>query len=202
MLNKIQLEYAQWYMQKPLQGCTAQELEVHLDHLNQCRAFEAYARVYALYMDLFPSTDISPRTVEMYIEALIQIRRFSDAVQYLRTRAPVPADTREVLQIRVLSENFRLNALDEQAFPGTGSGHLLGGGHALLISHMGDNINIATQAVNCLMALYCHRKCYCRVAYLYKIYQSKAENGFTRLYSDIRSQFPWAASEGSRATTM
>ena len=194
VLNKIQQEYAQWYMQKPLQGCTAQELEAHLDHLNQCRAFEAYARVYALYMDLFPSTDISPRTVEMYIGALMQIRRFSEAVQYLRTRAPVPADTREVLQIRVLSENFRLNALDEQTFQVLDQAISWEEAHALLISHMGDNISIATQAVNCLMALYCHRKCYCRLAYLYKIYQSRAENGFTRLYSDIRSQVPWAAS--------
>ena len=194
VLNKIQQEYAQWYMQKPLQDCTAQELEAHLDHLNQCRAFEAYARVYTLYMDIFPSTDISPRTVEMYIGALMQIRRFSEAVQYLRTRAPVPADTREVLQIRVLSENFRLNALDEQAFQVLDQVISWEEAHALLISHMGDNISIATQAVNCLMALYCHRKCYCRAAYLYKIYQSKAENGFTRLYSDIRSQIPWAAS--------
>lgn len=194
VLNKIQLEYAQWYMQKPLQGCTAQELEAHLDHLNQCRAFEAYARVYVLYMDLFPSTDISPRTVEMYIEALIQIRRFSDAIQYLRTRVPISADTREVLQIRVLSENFRLNALDEQAFQVLDQAISWEEAHALLLSHMGDNISIATQAVNCLMALYCHRKCYCRVSYLYKIYQPKAENGFTRLYSDIRSQVPWAAS--------
>ena len=130
----------------------------------------------------------------MYIGALMQIRRFSEAVQYLRTRAPVPADTREVLQIRVLSENFRLNALDEQTFQVLDQAISWEEAHALLISHMGDNISIATQAVNCLMALYCHRKCYCRLAYLYKIYQSRAENGFTRLYSDIRSQVPWAAS--------
>ena len=192
--EKIQREYANWYLQKPLRDCSARDLETHLDHLIQSGAYEAYARVYTLYAELYPSEDISPKMVETYIVALIQMRCFSEAIQYLRTRAPVSAKTRELLQIRVLSENFRLNALDEQAFRVLDQSISWEEAHTLLIAHIGDNVAIAVQSVNCLMALYCHSKRYCRVAYLYKIYQPKAENGFTRLYSGIRKLVPQAAS--------
>ena len=40
--------------------------------------------------------------------------------------------------------------------------------------------------ISCLIALYCEKKNYLRAAYLYVIFHSKTENGYTRLYAQIR----------------
>ena len=193
VLEKLQRDYADWYLQKPMEDCSPQELEAHLKHLIQNGAHEAYTRVYALYAERCPAGHILPQTVETYIMALIQMHRFSEAMQYLRTGTSLAAETREILQIRVLSENFRLNALGDRAF------QILEAisweeAHTLLMAHLRDLIATAIQTVNSLMALYCRRGQYGRVAYLYKIYQPKAENGYTRLYSDIRKHVPQVSS--------
>lgn len=185
-MREIQRAYTKWYLKKFDTTCSIDQWEACLHELYHIGATDAYAKLFDAYTERWSLNAVSEELLEQYIETLISLRRYAQALSYLQNNEFKAMDNRDALMIRVLTENFRINTLMPEAFEVFSHSFTWEMAHSLLMAHIKDQVSV----INCLMAMYCQRHYYCRVLYLYKIYQPKAETGFTRLYAKIRGCVP------------
>lgn len=189
-LMEAQREYADWYGQQEASGaCSAEKLSARLDELFRMGAYEAYTALFPRYAERRGQEGPEREALGRYVDSLIQLRRFAEAIGYLRVAQGLDGQAREALTIHVLAENFRLYALTPQAFQVFTPAFSRQEAETLLLDRV-CSAPPSPEAANALMALCCQRGEHCRVLYLYWLYQKKAENGFTRLYTAIRGQAP------------
>src|SRR5699024_2156348 len=108
------------------------------------------------YTERWSLNAVSEELLEQYIETLISLRRYAQALSYLQNNEFKAMDNRDALMIRVLTENFRINTLMPEAFEVFSHSFTWEMAHSLLMAHIKDQVSV----INCLMAMYCQRHYY------------------------------------------
>ena len=158
-----------------------EEYRNSLNRLYENGAYKAYCDLVLEYWS--NGGENRELLVRQYVSSLLELQRYDDAINFLQQNADVEKSIRNELIIRVLAENFRNYGLSELAFTPFGTDFSVDDAIGLLLAEYKSN---QYHLITCLISLYCEKKDYVKAAYLYVIFQSKAENGYTRLYAQIR----------------
>lgn len=179
---KLQNTYSSWYIKEFRDKKNdVKEYEGTLDWLFANRAYKAYCDLIFEYWN--NDNESSEKAIRQYVSSLMELQRYGDALDYLQQHADVEKSVRNELIIRVLAENFRNNGLSAAAFVAFSADFSIDDAIELLLKEYKPN---QYHLITCMISLYCEKKDYLRVAYLYVIFQIKAESGYTRLYAQIR----------------
>jgi len=182
--NQIKLQniYSSWYLKKFRDKETnIEEYEGSLDWLFANRAYKTYCDLIVEYWN--NNGESKEKTIRQYVSSLMELQRYGDAIDYLQQHAVAEKSVRNELVIRVLAENFRNYGLSSAAFAAFSTDFSVDAAIELLLKEYNSS---QYHLITCLISLYCEKKDYIRAAYLYVIFQSKAERGYTRLYAQIR----------------
>ena len=183
MPNQIKLQnlYSNWYLKHfDEQATSSEEYKTSLNRLYEIRAYKAYCDLILEYWS--NGGEKNEVLIKQYVSSLLELQRYGDAINYLQQNADIERKIRNEQIIRVLAENFRNYGLSELAFTPFGTDFSVDDAIELLLTEYKSNYY---HLITCLISLYCEKKDYVKVAYLYVIFQSKAESGFTRLYTQI-----------------
>lgn len=183
--NQIYLQniFSEWYLKRiSEEGVDAENLESILDWLFKNRAYKAYCDLTIEYKN--GEEECIEKTIRQYVTSLVELQQYGDAIDYLQQNAGIELSLKNELSIRVLAENYRNNGLSSEVSAVYTEDFTMDDAIKLLISNYKPN---QYHMITCMISLYCEKKDYMRAAYLYTIFQSKAENGYTRLYGQIRS---------------
>ena len=179
---KLQNSYSDWYLNQFRERETGvEEYKNSLNRLYKNGAYKAYCDLVLEYWS--NGGENRELLVRQYVSSLLELQRYDDAINFLQQNADVEKSIRNELIIRVLAENFRNYGLSELAFTPFGTDFSVDDAIGLLLAEYKSN---QYHLITCLISLYCEKKDYVKAAYLYVIFQSKAENGYTRLYAQIR----------------
>lgn len=179
---KLQNSYSDWYLNQFRERETGvEEYRNSLNRLYENGAYKAYCDLVLEYWS--NGGENRELLVRQYVSSLLELQRYDDAINFLQQNADVEKSIRNELIIRVLAENFRNYGLSELAFTPFGTDFSVDDAIGLLLAEYKSN---QYHLITCLISLYCEKKDYVKAAYLYVIFQSKAENGYTRLYAQIR----------------
>lgn len=183
---KLQKHYAEWYLNKlTLTEYNVNEIRKLLDNLFMKRAYEAFSDVYLLVENMFINEESSEIIIHEYILSLVELQRYVEAITYIQQSNRITKNLKEQLLINVIIENFRNNGISAKAFVIFGDSFSIDYAIELLLDNILTN---RYYIITGLIALYCNQQEYMKVLYLYHIFQSKTENGFTRLYAQIRKK--------------
>lgn len=177
---KLQNSYSDWYLNQ-FRETGVEEYRNSLNRLYENGAYKAYCDLVLEYWS--NGGENRELLVRQYVSSLLELQRYDDAINFLQQTADVEKSIRNELIIRVLAENFRNYGLSELAFTPFGTDFSVDDAIGLLLAEYKSN---QYHLITCLISLYCEKKDYVKAAYLYVIFQSKAENGYTRLYAQIR----------------
>ena len=179
---KLQNSYSNWYLyQFRARETGIEEYRISLNELYETRAYKAYCDLILEYWS--NGGENSEVLIRQYVSSLLELQRYGDAINYLQQNADVEKSIRNELIIRVLAENFRNYGLSALAFTPFGTDFSVDDAIELLLTECKTN---RYHLITCLISLYCEKREYVKSAYLYVIFQSKAESGYTRLYAQIR----------------
>lgn len=179
---KLQNSYSDWYLNQFRERETGvEEYKNSLNRLYKNGAYKAYCDLVLEYWS--NGGENRELLVRQYVSSLLELQRYDDAINFLQQNADVEKSIRNELIIRVLAENFRNYGLSELVFTPFGTDFSVDDAIGLLLAEYKSN---QYHLITCLISLYCEKKDYVKAAYLYVIFQSKAENGYTRLYAQIR----------------
>lgn len=188
MSNQIKLQniYSNWYLNKFTgRNFDIEEYGSSLKWLFANRAYKAYCDLAVEYWR--NNGESSEIYIRRYVNSLVELKRYSDAVDYLQQHADIGKNVRNELIVWVLAENFRNYGLSPAAFAAFSSDFSADDAIELLLKEFKPN---QYHLITCLIALYCEKKDYLRAVYLYVIFHQKAESGYTRLYAQIRNKIP------------
>lgn len=182
----LQKEYAKWYLNScMLSERSEKEICTILDELFIKRAYGAFVEVYNYFADICVSRELIDAQIEHDIDSLIALRRFSEAIDSIQMNYEINNETTNRLLIKVVTENFRCFGISPRAYAAFSKYFTCGDAISLLENNIHPNqMYVFTD----LLALYCYKNDYTKALYLYETYQGKAENGFTRLYSQFRGK--------------
>lgn len=182
---KLQARYAEWFIQAyPPADLSIENIDAVFDELYNKGAYTAYVDYYSLDSRL-ELEEIRKRHVGQYIESLIRLHRYTDAISFLWASQSLATSERNALLIRAIGENFRENGISPKAFSCIGDASIRNEAVKMLLAEFKPTQPLI---INSLMALYVYEKEYMHAAYLFTIFGSKVDKGFVRLYSQIRSQ--------------
>lgn len=155
-----------------------------LDYLYQQGAYISFIK---LYEDTYNyEAKESEEYLYKYIDALICLHKYSEAIDLITNNQIMLKAKQNELIIKAISENFRFNALSPKAYSCFGGSLSLHDAIDLLLTKMnGTTLGI----INSLIAIYIHNGSYLKAAYLYVIFRSRAEKGYSRLYLQMRQNF-------------
>lgn len=185
MPNQIRFQnvYSSWYLKNIKEYESSPEnLENILEWLFENRAYKTFSVLFIEYRNII--REDNSKYLRQYISSLMELQRYGEAIEYLQQNSSIEQSLKNELLIRVLGENFRGNGLSTEAFAVFYEEFTRDDAFELLIKEFRPN---QYPIVTCLISLYCEKRDYMRAAYLYIIFQSRAEKGYTRLYGQIRS---------------
>lgn len=171
--------------QKALEGCSECELEHLLEILYPQRAYVAYFNVYQYAALTGMPLKCSLR--ESYVESLLQLHRFAEAIAFLDEDNQLPPEHQKELLRRTICDNFSVYGITEEAFSIFSSKFSVEKATELL---MGE-INGTTRgfaAVAALIAIHAYADDLLRAMYLYSMFQDRGECGYTKIYTHFRSR--------------
>jgi len=184
--NILQKQYADWYKDCcMLSERSPEECQSILADLYIKEAYGAYAE---LFTEMEASPDMESwidQHTEEYIHALCCLRRYSEAVIYLQQNRRLPQSVRDEHLVTVICDSFRTYALTERAFDLYDWYFTYEDAIRLLLNHFQPT---KYYIVTGLIALYFKTGELLKALYLYQIYHVKSENGFTKLYTQFRSE--------------
>ena len=180
----LQDRYANWYLRKnEIELLTTDDINNSLIELFNNKAYKAYIDLFQRVSDENRKVLKSNLLIEQYAVSLIAMRRYNEAIIFIRQNDSMTEDFRDELTIRVLSEFFKNNGISSNAYVLFGASFSEQDAIDLLLRNLLPNKNAA---INSLIAIYCARNEVIKAAYLYQIYHERAERGCTRLYTQIR----------------
>ena len=182
---KLQTHYAEWFVRTyPPADLSIENIDVVFEDLYSKDAYFAFVEYYSLDSRL-ELEEVRKRHAGQYIESLIHLHRYTDAISFLWASQSLDASERNALLVRAIGENFRENGISPKAFSCIGDASLRNEAIKMLLTEFKPTQPLI---INSLMALYVYEKEYMHAAYLFAIFGSKVDKGFVRLYSQIRSQ--------------
>lgn len=181
----LQTHYAEWFIRTyPPADLSVENIDVVFDELYSKGAYSAFVEYYSLDSRL-ELEETRKRHAGQYIESLIYLHRYTDAISFLWASQSLDASERNALLVRAIGENFRENGISPKAFSCIGDASMRNEAVKMLLAEFKPTQPLI---INSLMALYVYEKEYMHAAYLFTIFGSKVDKGFVRLYSQIRSQ--------------
>ena len=182
---KLQTHYAEWFVRTcPPADLSIENIDTVFEELYRKGAYSAFVEYYSLdsWLEL---EEIRKRHAGQYIESLIHLHRYTDAISFLWASQSLDASERNVLLVRAIGENFRENGISPKAFSCIGDASMRNEAVKMLLAEFKPTQPLI---INSLIALYVYEKKYMHAAYLFTIFGLKVDKGFVRLYSQIRSQ--------------
>lgn len=182
---KLQTHYAEWFVRTyPPANLSIENVDVVFEELYSKGAYSAFAEYYSSDSRL-ELEETKKRHASQYIESLIYLHRYTDAISFLWASQSLDASERNALLVRAIGENFRESGISPKAFSCIGDASKRNEAVKMLLAEFKPTQPLI---INSLMALYVYEKKYMHAAYLFTIFGSKLDKGFVRLYSQIRSQ--------------
>ena len=182
---KLQEQYSKWFVQSfSSENLSDDNIDATFDELYSKGAYAAFVDCYSLDSQ-FEMERISSKHVSQYIEALIYLRRYSDAISFLWEKQGLPVSEKNALLIRAIGENFRENGISPKGFSCISDASMRNGIFDILMAEFKPTQPLI---INSLIALYTYEKKYLHAAYLFTIFSSRMDKGFVRLYGQIRGQ--------------
>ncbi len=182
---KLQTHYAEWFVRTyPPTDLSIENIDAVFEELYRKGAYSAFAEYYSLD-SRFELEETRRKHAGQYIESLIHLHRYTDAISFLWASRSLDASERNTLLVQAIGENFRENGLSPKAFACIGDASMRNEAVKMLLAEFKPTQPLI---INSLLALYVYEKKYMHAAYLFTIFGSKVDKGFVRLYSQIRSQ--------------
>lgn len=182
---KLQTHYAEWFVRTyPPADLSIENIDVVFEELYSKGAYFAFVEYYSLDSRL-EIEEARKRHAGQYIESLIHLHRYTDAISFLWASQSLDASERNTLLVQAIGENFRENGISPKAFACIGETSMRNEAVKMLLAEFKPTQPLI---INSLMALYVYEKKYIHAAYLFTIFGSKVDKGFVRLYGQIRSQ--------------
>lgn len=182
---KLQSRYAEWFVRTyPPADLSVEKVDAVFEELYNKGAYTAFVEYYSLDSRL-ELEEIRKRHTSQYIESLIYLHRYTDAISFLWASQSLAASDRNALLVRAIGENFRENGISPKAFSCIGDASMRNEAIKMLLAEFKPTQPLI---INSLMALYVYEKKYMHAAYLFAIFGSKVDKGFVRLYGQIRRQ--------------
>lgn len=184
---KLQEHYAEWLINKyPPKEISADNMETILEKTYKNGSFSAFVEYFSF--DLRPELQIvREKHAKQYIESLIRLRRYTDAISFLRNSQNSEEFNKNALLISAIGENFRVNGISTKAFSCVEDSLMCDETINFLLSEF-NSTKPKPLIINSLIALYIYTKKYMNAAYLATVFGSKADKGFARFYSQVRSK--------------
>ena len=178
----LQLRYADFISAKySVETMSQEEVEQILNELYQDGAYEAYIRCYLQAPG--NGAGLNETCLARYIEALTRLARFGDLVSFLQQNETLTKAKREAEIERALYENFRVHSLNPEAYSIFNEEFTVENAIELLSKNFMPS---KYASITALVGLYTKKHEWEKAYYLYTIYQSKVENGYTNFYSKFR----------------
>lgn len=182
---KLQTHYAEWFVRTcPPADLSIENIDAVFEELYRKGAYSALVEYYSLDSRL-ELEEIRKRHAGQYIESLIHLHRYTDAISFLWVSQSLDTSERNTLLVQAIGENFRENGISPKAFACIGDASMRNEAVKMLLAEFKPTQPLI---INSLMAVYVYEKKYMHAAYLFTIFGSKVDKGFVRLYSQIRSQ--------------
>ena len=182
---KLQKKYLDWYMREYFDsGVTPEKAEAVLPELYDHKAYEAYINVYRTAEEIDPAVGRDYVKIQKLVKAMIELQRYAEAIEYVRQNDALSVTNRDKLLIAITTENFKTHGLSPEAFNMFGETDSIDYAAVMLRNYENNKFDI----VNDLIAIYCRQEEYIKALYLYRLYQYKAEIGYTRLYSHVKNR--------------
>lgn len=182
---KLQTHYAEWFVRTyPPADLSIENIDVVFEELYRKGAYSAFVEYYSLDSRL-ELEEARKRHAGQYIESLIHLHRYTDAISFLWASQSLDTSERNTLLVQAIGENFRENGISPKAFACIGETSMRNEAVKMLLAEFKTTQPLI---INSLMALYVYEKKYMHAAYLFTIFGSKVDKGFVRLYGQIRSQ--------------
>ena len=178
----LQLRYADFISAKySVETMSQEEVEQILNELYQDGAYEAYIRCYLQAPG--NGAGLNETCLARYIEALTRLARFGDLISFLQQNETLTKAKREAEIERALYENFRVHSLNPEAYSIFNEEFTVENAIELLSKNFMPS---KYASITALVGLYTKKHEWEKAYYLYTIYQSKVENGYTNFYSKFR----------------
>lgn len=182
--RQLQNQYADWqekrFCETEMDG---EEVAAYLKELWEEMAYEAYVRLFRKIGYDQMDSRMPRELIKQYIDSLVQMQQYSEALFYLQRNQQIEKRERLTLLIRILTENFRVNGLEEKAYSIFSDSFTEQDAIELLLESLKTVGHFGAVP---LIALYCHRCDYTQAIYLYVLCHQSTETGMARLYMQFR----------------
>lgn len=182
--NQLQSIYSNWVISEVLpEKYDENDINELLDRLYLQGAYEAYSRVYGIILSKKNTFINKKNRIEQYFNSLINMQHFVEMIEYVYANEDISANERDILTERVICENFKQYGLEPKAYLIFNEKFTIQNAEELILQNLKPNKYIAVTA---LIAIYIKKDELIKAFYLNSIFQTKAENGYTRFYSQYR----------------
>lgn len=185
-LSVVHNQYADLYMQQLPETGFSQE--VFIEKLNEAKdlgASETYIRLFNKAADFDMPICSDLEYVVYYTEMLCSLNRYTTLFSYLNKSKHISETQRKNLLTKAICRNFQENALSAKSYIVFNEHFSCNDAIALLLEDLKSN---QYNALNALLALYCHTQEYNKVQYIYAIFHSRIEPGFSRLHNQVKAK--------------
>ena len=182
----LEEKYAVWYRREhPLSLISTESIPQVLQELFSQGAYQACADLFRAALAGRDDFQAGEELAQLYVDSLCRMQQWQQAAAWLTGALWEDSGIRARLLLRTVSDNFRINGLRPEAENIFSDNFTTAMAVNTFLDYLPEQKYVV---VSCLLALYCIREEYLKALYLHQLYQSRAESGFTRLYTQIRKR--------------
>lgn len=182
----LQKKYNDWYGN--LHGwyinSSQEQMELFLDEVYTKKVDYSFTFIYEYAEE--NGLHISSKYARMYLESLLRMHMFDKVIRFTNTSEILTNDEKEETIIQTVCDNFKRYGLTEEAFLIFTEEFSINEAIAVLEKNIFPN---RFSQIISLIILYAKNNELIKSVYLYTIYHGHAETGFTRIYSQYRSNY-------------
>lgn len=182
----LQKKYNDWYGQihNWYSNSSCSEIEDYLNDIYSKKVDYTFAFIYefAKENDFQISSDFALK----YVESLLRMKKFDKVIQFVNNSAILTTEEKRDVILQTVFDNFYEYGISEEAFLIFTEGFSVSDAIVFLEKNI---LPTRFSQVIALIILYAKNGELLKSAYLYALYHDHAETGYTRLYSQYRSNY-------------
>ncbi len=181
---ELQTLYGEWFAnQKRLKNCTTENKIEILNSLYEKGCYFAFQLVYENNLKEFGYTE---ELRDLYVNSLIRSNLYNKAIRFTYECEDITSVTREKYIVKVVEANFIKHGFAQSGLAIFNSDFSVQEAIDVLMRHF---VSTDYSLILSLIILYASNNELIKSIYLYSIFRTHAEVGFTRAYSQFRSTY-------------